>query len=179
MARLLRRTSLKAGIRQVQRAGTGAQCELAENQTCTKTLQAAERSMADSTSCTHVAQMAILRKPTIAQGFVPAFPVEQQTVQPLHRYPHIDIPCMSETTTPEASCPCAAAHALGKEHDAVINGTISSLKHELGNKSFHKLDTWVDLNYMAETSVPAPGTGPSRPRPVVNPSTEQAPAIDA
>jgi|ERR1017187_861489 hypothetical protein len=93
MARLLRRTSLKAGIRQVQRAGTGAQCELAENQTCTKTLQAAERSMADSTSCTHVAQMAILRKPTIAQGFVPAFPVEQQTVQPLHRYPHIDIFC--------------------------------------------------------------------------------------
>src|ERR1017187_2509410 len=67
--------------------------ELAENQTCTKTLQAAERSMADSTSCTHVAQMAILRKPTIAQGFVPAFPVEQQTVQPLHRYPHIDIFC--------------------------------------------------------------------------------------
>jgi hypothetical protein len=69
--------------------------------------------------------------------------------------------------------------ALGKEHDAVINGTIASLKHELGNKSFHKLNTWVDLNYMSETSVPAPGTGPSRPRPVVEPSTEQAPAIDA
>jgi hypothetical protein len=68
--------------------------------------------------------------------------------------------------------------ALGKEHDAVINGTIASLKHELGNKSFHKLDTWVDLNYMAETSEPAPGTEPSRPRPAVKPSTEQAPAID-
>jgi hypothetical protein len=68
--------------------------------------------------------------------------------------------------------------ALGKGHDAIINGTIASLKHELGNESFHKLDTWVDLNYIAETSVPAPGTGPSRPRPVVNPSTVQAPAID-
>jgi len=68
--------------------------------------------------------------------------------------------------------------ALGKEHDAIINGTIASLKHELGNQSFHKLNTWVDLNYIAETSVPAPRTEPTRPRPVVNPSTEQAPAID-
>jgi hypothetical protein len=67
--------------------------------------------------------------------------------------------------------------ALSKEHKAVISGTIASLKHELGNKSFHKLNTWVDLNYIAETSVPAPGTGPNRPKPVVNPSTEQAPVI--
>jgi len=64
--------------------------------------------------------------------------------------------------------------ALGKEHDAIINGTIQSLKHELGNQSFQKLNTWVDLYFW---SVPDPGTGSGRPR-VVYPSTEQAPAID-
>lgn len=64
--------------------------------------------------------------------------------------------------------------ALGKEHDAIINGTIHSLKHELGNESFHKLNIWVDLYFR---SVPAPGTGSGWPR-VVYPSTEQAPAID-
>src|ERR1035441_5677942 len=54
--------------------------------------------------------------------------------------------------------------ALGKEHEAILNGTIRSLKHELGEKAFSQLDSWVDLNYVAETSAPAPGTGPSRPR---------------
>ena len=68
--------------------------------------------------------------------------------------------------------------ALGKEHDAVINETIVSLRHELGSKCFRRLSTWVNLNYMAETSMPAPAMKPSRPTPVVNPSTEQAPAID-
>jgi hypothetical protein len=68
--------------------------------------------------------------------------------------------------------------ALGKQHDAIIDGTIRSLKHELGNQSFHKLDTWVDLNYTAETAAPAPRTVPSQPRPVVDPSTEQAPAVE-
>ena len=64
--------------------------------------------------------------------------------------------------------------ALGKEHEAIINGTIHSLKHELGNQSFHKLNTWVDLYFR---SVPDSGTGSGRPT-VVYPSTEQAPAID-
>jgi hypothetical protein len=67
--------------------------------------------------------------------------------------------------------------ALGKEHDAILNGTIRSLKHELGEKAFNQLDSWVDLNYVAETSVPAPGTGPSRPNQRFDPSAGQAPAI--
>ena len=45
--------------------------------------------------------------------------------------------------------------ALGKEHEAIINGTIHSLKHELGNQSFHKLNTWVDLYFRSESSAPA------------------------
>jgi len=68
--------------------------------------------------------------------------------------------------------------ALSKEHDAIIDRTIRSLKHELGDRSFSMLNSWVDLNFLAETSGPAPGTGPSRPRPVVNPSTEPAPAVE-
>ena len=70
--------------------------------------------------------------------------------------------------------PCPELVALGKEHDAIINGTIQSLKQELGNQSFQKLNTWVDLYFR---SVPDPETGSGRPR-VVYPSTEQAPAID-
>ncbi len=64
--------------------------------------------------------------------------------------------------------------ALGKEHDAIISGTIRSLKHELGNQSFERLNSWVDLNYIAETSVPAPGTRPSQR---VTPLAGQAPAV--
>jgi hypothetical protein len=66
---------------------------------------------------------------------------------------------------------------LGKEHDAIIDGTIRSLKHELGDESFHKLDTWVDLNYIAETSLPAPGTQPSRPTAPIDPLTGKAPSV--
>ena len=72
------------------------------------------------------------------------------------------------------SVPCPELVALGKEHDAIINGTIQSLKQELGNQSFQKLNTWVDLYFR---SVPDSGTGSGRPT-VVYPSTEQAPAID-
>jgi hypothetical protein len=75
------------------------------------------------------------------------------------------------------SIPPPELTALGKEHDAIINGTIRSLKRELGDRSFHKLDTWVDLNYIAETSVPAPGTQPSRPIAPIDPVTGQAPAV--
>jgi hypothetical protein len=64
--------------------------------------------------------------------------------------------------------------ALGKEHDAILTGTIRSLKHELGDKSFDKLNSWVDLNYIAETSVHAPGTRPSQR---VAPSVGQAAAV--
>jgi len=64
--------------------------------------------------------------------------------------------------------------ALGKEHDAIISGAIRSLKHELGAESFDKLNSWVDLNYIAETSVPAPGT---RPNQRVAPPEGQAPAV--
>ena len=67
--------------------------------------------------------------------------------------------------------------ALGKEHDAILNGTIRSLKHELGEKAFSQLDSWVDLNYVAETSVPAHETGPGRPSLRFDPSAGQAPAI--
>jgi hypothetical protein len=74
------------------------------------------------------------------------------------------------------SVPPPAVIALGKEHDAIIDGTIRSLKHELGDKSFSKLNAWVDLNFLAETSAPAPGTGPSRPTPVV--TAEPAPAVE-
>jgi hypothetical protein len=69
--------------------------------------------------------------------------------------------------------------ALGKEHDAIINGTIHSLKQELGSQSFHKLDTWVDLYFRSETSTPATGTEPSEPRLFADPSTLQAPAVEA
>jgi hypothetical protein len=64
--------------------------------------------------------------------------------------------------------------ALGKEHDAILNETIRSLRHELGEKAFNQLDSWVDLNYVAETSVPAPASGPSQR---FNPSAGEAPAI--
>jgi hypothetical protein len=75
------------------------------------------------------------------------------------------------------SIPPPELTALGNEHDAIINGTIRSLKHELGNRSFHKLDTWVDLNYFAETSVPAPAIRPSRPSAPIDPVTGQAPSV--
>jgi hypothetical protein len=75
------------------------------------------------------------------------------------------------------SIPPRELTALGKEHDAIINGTIRSLKHELGDRSFHQLDTWVDLNYIAETSVPAPGTRPSRPSAPIDPVTGQLPSV--
>jgi hypothetical protein len=75
------------------------------------------------------------------------------------------------------SIPPPELTALGKEHDAIINGTIRSLKHELGDSSFHKLDTWVDLSYIAETSVPAPRTQPSRPTAPIDPLTGEAPSV--
>jgi len=75
------------------------------------------------------------------------------------------------------SVPPPGLLALSKEHDAVINETIRSLKLELGDSSFDKLDTWVDLNYVAETSGAASGTRPTRPSKRFTPSAEQAPAI--
>jgi hypothetical protein len=68
--------------------------------------------------------------------------------------------------------------ALGKEHDAIINGTIHSLKQKLGNQSFHKLNTWVDLYYRSETSAPPTGTEPSQPKLFADPSTLQAPVVE-
>lgn len=64
--------------------------------------------------------------------------------------------------------------ALGREHDAILSGAIRSLRRELGVKSFDKLNSWVDLNYIAETSVPAPGTRPSQR---VAPPEGQAPVV--
>jgi hypothetical protein len=75
------------------------------------------------------------------------------------------------------SIPPPELTALGKEHDAIINRTIRSLKHDLGDGSFHKLDTWVDLNYLAETSVPAPEIRHSRPSAPIDPLTGQAPSV--
>ena len=68
--------------------------------------------------------------------------------------------------------------ALGKEHDAIIDGTIHSLKQELGNQSFQKLNTWVDLYYRSEASAPATRTEPSEPRFFADPSTLQAPVVE-
>jgi hypothetical protein len=80
----------------------------------------------------------------------------------------------NSTSYSSKSIPPPELIALGKEHDAIISGTIRSLKHELGDKSFDKLNSWVDLNYIAETSVPTPGTRPSQR---VTPSAGQAPAV--
>jgi hypothetical protein len=75
------------------------------------------------------------------------------------------------------SVPPPGLIALSKEHDAIINETIRSLKHELGDSSFNKLDTWVDLNYVAETSGAAPRTRPTGPSKRFTPPEGQAPAI--
>jgi hypothetical protein len=68
--------------------------------------------------------------------------------------------------------------ALGKEHDAIINGTVRCLKHNLGKETFHKLNTWVDLNFRSKSSTPAFGTEHNRPRPSAAPSTWQAPVLE-
>ena len=68
--------------------------------------------------------------------------------------------------------------ALGKKHDDIINGTVRSLKHDLGKGSFHKLNVWVDLNFRSQSSEPALGTEPSQTRPSAYPSTWQAPVLE-
>lgn len=68
--------------------------------------------------------------------------------------------------------------ALDKEHDAVIQETIRSLKHELCGESFQKLNSWVDLYFRSETSAPATETEPSQPRLFTDPSTLQAPVVE-
>lgn len=76
------------------------------------------------------------------------------------------------------SIPPPELSALGKQHDAIINGTIHTLKQELGTQSFQKLNTWVDLYYRSEASAPATGTEPTQPRVFADPSTLQAPVIE-
>jgi hypothetical protein len=68
---------------------------------------------------------------------------------------------------------------VSKHHNAIIDGMIDKLKHELGDESFAKLNAYVDEYFGGRTYelVPGPAKVSSQLAPAENPVSTQTPAV--
>jgi hypothetical protein len=76
-------------------------------------------------------------------------------------------------TAENSSEPAAKSHDFSAKRTKIYEDAVAKLKHNLGEETFNKVDTWVDQNeYISRT----PGTSKPR-RPEDGSDSEQAPKV--